>query len=462
MTEELEILLKIRKLEEQAAKILKSKRKVLARRPIVIEFSGTPKSGKSSCITSLDIFLRRNSFRTKVLTERASVCPIENKFDPLFNVWNGCSAINQLAEIIANRPRDYDMIIMDRGFYDSLCWFEWQKMNGFIGVEDFGRFVNFFTSPRFRMMIDLIIHFDSVPQTSMEREYKNLLTRKEGSVMREHVLNGYREAAERVRQTYSKLFRQFEEVVTDNLGQNEVGAQVTELCLDKLRDVAREKICFVDRIGLEPLFGERDVQSFSAVHDYLNSNLKFADRHEVEQDYSKVQLIPIVLLKNKNTFSFAVGRKGKQATSNRSPEVGKILLYFGGHVRVEDKTLFDEADVTGIIHQCLFRELKEELGIDVKLNGDDPVCVWIRDKSRAEVHLAIAFVVERDLRYTKFIVDDREFVRLTKKDRYGTGASIDSAGMKAEYDKIDNWSKKVLEYKFPDIISWRPDPALDV
>jgi hypothetical protein len=118
------ILSRIRKLEKQAEIILDAKRKVLARRPIVIEFSGTPKSGKSSCISSLDIFLRRNNFNTKVLTERASVCPIENKFDPLFNVWNGCAGINQLSEIVSNRPRDYDVIIMDRGFYDSLCWFD--------------------------------------------------------------------------------------------------------------------------------------------------------------------------------------------------------------------------------------------------------------------------------------------------------------------------------------------------
>lgn len=92
---EAEVLKRISELEKLAADILQLKRRVRPRRPIVIEFSGSPKSGKTTAISSLDIFLRRNGFRTKVLTERASVCPIPNKFDPVFNVWTGCAALNQ-------------------------------------------------------------------------------------------------------------------------------------------------------------------------------------------------------------------------------------------------------------------------------------------------------------------------------------------------------------------------------
>ena len=78
---------KIAELEKLAESVLRLKRNVIPRRPIVIEFCGSPKSGKSSCINSLDLFLRRNKFRTKILTERASVCPVLNKYDPHFNIW---------------------------------------------------------------------------------------------------------------------------------------------------------------------------------------------------------------------------------------------------------------------------------------------------------------------------------------------------------------------------------------
>ena len=66
-------------LEDLASDILQLKKTYRQRRPIVIEFCGCPKSGKTSCVNSLNIFLKRNGFNTSVLTERANVCPVPNE-----------------------------------------------------------------------------------------------------------------------------------------------------------------------------------------------------------------------------------------------------------------------------------------------------------------------------------------------------------------------------------------------
>ncbi len=118
-----EIVRRINALEDKAGAVLRAKREVRPRRPIVIEFCGTPKSGKTSCINSLVLFLKRNHFRVKVLTERASICPIKNKFDPNFNIWTGCQALSELARIMSNDSKEYDIVIMDRGLFDAVCWF---------------------------------------------------------------------------------------------------------------------------------------------------------------------------------------------------------------------------------------------------------------------------------------------------------------------------------------------------
>lgn len=446
MTADAEIERRILRLEKQANQVLKLKRSTLSRRPIVIEFAGSPKSGKSSCISSLDIFLRRNDFKTHVLSERASVCPIENKFDPLFNIWNGCAALNELSEIISNRPREYDIVILDRGFFDTLCWFEWQKKEGYLRDEDFERFNGFFTSPRFRMMVDLVIMFDASPETSLNREYKNLLTRKGGSVMRESVLTGYRSAAKVVEKKAKSLFRHIVDFNTDKLSQDEVSFDVTKLCLNKLDEVAREKIGFIPKAEVE----KNDIGgvfSFSDISPTVDSYLSFAERETVEKDKSVVQLIPIAFIKDTNDLKFIVARKRKDG-SNGSPEDGKILLYFGGHVREEDKTLFHDPSGIDVLKQCLYREVKEELGIDITVTEDDPICIWIRDGKRSEQHIAVAFIAERDLEYTKIQIDEREFVRLTKKEKYGTGSKIDLQGITDNLGKIDQWSRNVLRSKF--------------
>lgn len=50
----------IRELQKLAEEVLMLKQEHRQKRPIVIEFSGSPKAGKTSCINSLELFLKRN------------------------------------------------------------------------------------------------------------------------------------------------------------------------------------------------------------------------------------------------------------------------------------------------------------------------------------------------------------------------------------------------------------------
>jgi putative protein kinase ArgK-like GTPase of G3E family len=50
-----------------------------ASRAFVIEFAGTPKSGKSTAVEAIRHFFSRLHFRVHVLAERAALCPIPMK-----------------------------------------------------------------------------------------------------------------------------------------------------------------------------------------------------------------------------------------------------------------------------------------------------------------------------------------------------------------------------------------------
>lgn len=104
----------IKKLENLAKEVLKLKNQHRQRRPIIIEFCGSPKAGKTSSIASLNIFLKRNGFKTSVLTERASICPISDKQSPTFNVWTCTATINEINEKIHNKIDPYQREILWR------------------------------------------------------------------------------------------------------------------------------------------------------------------------------------------------------------------------------------------------------------------------------------------------------------------------------------------------------------
>lgn len=444
------ILRQINELERLASQILELKRRVRPRRPIVIEFSGSPKSGKTTAISSLDIFLRRNGFRTKVLTERASVCPIPNKFDPVFNVWTGCAAMNQLMENLAKSPRTVDVIIMDRGFFDALCWFEWQRERGFLREQDYNAFRQFFLAPRFRMVVDLVLAFEATPETSIEREYRNLLTRKEGSVMRKDVLTSYRNSIRSSLKKYEKMFRQMVPFATDEKPQNQVSYDITKITLEKLRGIADERIGFIPRSALSANLST--VFRYADIKDTVQRHLNFDDRYKVEEDSDLVQIIPVAVLKQSGETSILVGRKAERAVSRRSPEKDKLLGYFGGHVREEDANFLTGDQKLDVFKQCLYREVKEEIGLDVDPSDENPHCIWVRDGTKSDIHIAVVFLVERDLNNASITVDGEELVRYEKKGKIGTGSLIPADRLLTR-EKTDSWTKNIIE----SILSLKPE-----
>jgi predicted ATPase len=98
--------------------------RTLARSPIVIEFAGVPKAGKTTTLNQIQAFLRRCGFRVEVVIERASVCPIRDKKHSNFNVWTACTTLAQVLDKTQNPPRpdDPEILILDRGIFDSICW----------------------------------------------------------------------------------------------------------------------------------------------------------------------------------------------------------------------------------------------------------------------------------------------------------------------------------------------------
>ena len=182
----------INHLEELAQEALKTKSaKSYSRRPVVIEFCGSPKSGKTSCLKSLDVFLRRNGFKTYIISEKAENCPITNKHSPIFNLWTVMRSIADLCEMLYDRRHsDVDIILCDRPVCDALCWLEWMRTRGALGDGEFETIANFVTLPFWTRAIDIVFVLTADPSDSIAREYAHLLTRKRESIMNEKSVGG--------------------------------------------------------------------------------------------------------------------------------------------------------------------------------------------------------------------------------------------------------------------------------
>jgi hypothetical protein len=284
----------------------------------------------------LNIFLKRNGFKTVVLNEKASICPIDKKTHPYFNIWTLVRAVADILEYSQNGINKTDIILIDRGIFDALCWFEWlitnpTKENPHLDIENFNCLKPFITMKMFTSSLDLVYVFTAEPTTALQREYAALLTERYGTIMEPTVLESYNIAINAAVNKYRSEFLKIEEFDTTGIEPDKVSYNVTLSILNILKDMVIEKIGYINSTLNSKL--KKGVNNVAILNEY---EIKFEDRETVENsDY--IQPIPIAVITNKERNRVLVVKKHPLKTGYGSAETNRYLLYFGGHIRQEDK-----------------------------------------------------------------------------------------------------------------------------
>ena len=268
-----------------------------AHRAFVIEFAGTPKSGKSTSVEAVRHFFSRNGFRVHVLAERAAVCPIRMKGHLFFNTWCACS---MLAELLANVEAEADIIIVDRGIFDSLVWLTLQLQRGEITSDEAGTIDSFLLLERWRTLIDLVVVMNVPAKEALDRENNQRITTKTGSIMNERALEVLSSS---VRSAYEKYNEKFDGIFLHDTSGNKVKESNTALAskiLDSLQEFLDPEILVVPKECLADLpmdqSGNFEAGAASKAAACISKSGTFVRRSQAESDDGLVQIIPAGIL----------------------------------------------------------------------------------------------------------------------------------------------------------------------
>lgn len=434
----------INELQKLAESVLTLKSKHRQRRPIVIEFSGSPKAGKTSCINSLELFLKRNGFTVQIIQERASVCPVIDKQSPMFNIWTSCMSLAGLIGTLEGKTNKVDVLILDRGIFDALCWFEWLVSTSKMDEAQRIAIENFILMEEFVKNIDIVFAFYVKPNISIDREYAYLLTDKKGSIMNEKVLSEYLKAIHHTIENKKDFFHKVFKIDTSEKNQDEVGKEVTSITLETLKDLLMERIgYFTPTNQFYNMFNNCAITPYS-IKEKSIPLLKFDLRDNVENNSQLIQPIPIAVITNNQKNKVLVVKKKNSAVSRTSPEKNKSLIYIGGHSRFEDKTNTNKDDFISICKTTLKREVQEEIGISIALNKITPTLIYSKKSDSSLKHLAVCFFISVDEDSIKFRLDSDELISNRGKSKSGKFVKIDEI---LQYD-LEEWSKLILKYYF--------------
>lgn len=140
-------------------------------RPITIEFTGPPNSGKTTLIHNLAKSLQEKGFSVKVMQGDAELVPKEiPKKTWARNAW---ITFGQLQSLIEIPYSDAQIILLDRGYCDALFWSKFLRLQDACSQEQSDSLYGILQemNTQFNLLPDWLFIIDVSVEESIKRRY---------------------------------------------------------------------------------------------------------------------------------------------------------------------------------------------------------------------------------------------------------------------------------------------------
>jgi predicted NUDIX family phosphoesterase len=406
----------------------------LGPRPLFIEFCGTPKSGKTSCADKLLYYLRKKTYNAVKMVEKASVCPLP-KNRATFNVWTACATVNQILE---SADQNLDIVILDRGIFDALCWMNFMEKAGRLEPGQRNTIESFLLMEDWRDLIDVVFVMTTTPEKALEREWNGQLIHQEGSTMNVRTLKLFNQAIDETLLHAREQFRSVNVIDTTNLERIDSLKKVTTESLMALDHLLDEKIFVFSRELLSRLSftdgATVDLEQVRSFLEIIDARHYFVERRKAEADAELVQVIPSAIVEYDGKL-LLLRRKERDV---RDRLHNKYAIWAGGHAREQDRRAGGNT-----IENALRREISEELLIRRPLDFELIGLAYDRSNKHSALHLGIVYRVKVGTSEVSLAMDQQEFKE--KKGLSVSGKFFSPEEIVEQYSKeLEPWSRSLL------------------
>lgn len=167
-------------------------------KPFIIEFTGTPRTGKSSIINVLNDFFKKGGFKVKVMEEYVSSAHYKRDILPDHkslslverNLLIASAIETNLMEQIAG---DQDIILADRGLFDRLVWMQRLVNREEYSERDFNLYLDHYL-PLIEGLVNHVVVCYTDPLTAVRRDYHQSISLEPRSFNTEENISEYNES----------------------------------------------------------------------------------------------------------------------------------------------------------------------------------------------------------------------------------------------------------------------------
>lgn len=235
--EEYNELLKIHFHKEE---IYKLNRFITDKKPYVIEFTGTPRTGKTTLINNLLDFFKKGGFNVKVIEEfttskkyKQEVYPVlKDKNKKIINIEVPKYVLEDLNKSINDNP---DIIIIDRCLLDRLIWMDRLFLKKGITLKEYNDYKSEYI-PLIKEKIDIIIGTSTDSLTALKRDYNANLSLEKRNFLNEENINEYNTSLLNMENLANKENINFKLYDTTNKNMREISLEITKDILKNMKE----------------------------------------------------------------------------------------------------------------------------------------------------------------------------------------------------------------------------------
>ena len=230
---------KLRQLHAQKIELQRLKSLVALSKPFVIEFSGTPRTGKTTTINNLYDFFKKGGFDVSLIEEFTTSKTYKEKFKNKLanmdlvdrNIAILEEVYKQLQESIAAGK---EIVLIDRSLNDRQIWNYRRFICGDMKAEQYYAARDKFSAIS-KELIDFLVITYADPLVSLKRDYLSSLALEPRSFLNIENINAYNNSLKDIQKLLSESVEDMILLDTSNRSMNDVSIAVASQILPAMR-----------------------------------------------------------------------------------------------------------------------------------------------------------------------------------------------------------------------------------
>lgn len=230
---------KLKKLHAQKLELQKLKALSPLSKPFVIEFSGTPRTGKTTTINNLYDFFKKGGFKISILEEFTTSKyykeVFKKKYSDVSSSESNIAIIEEVTKQLENTlDSDVDIILVDRSINDRQIWNYRRYLRGNMPEEIYKQAKEKYSLIS-QKLIDLLVITYTDSLTALKRDYNSSLALEKRRFLNIDNLNEYNKSLNDLNELLKTTVKDFIFLDTTSIGINDISVEIASQIMTVLR-----------------------------------------------------------------------------------------------------------------------------------------------------------------------------------------------------------------------------------